>query len=230
MTIFYNPDLAAINSKIALITANLFCFNPWQRDAIQQLFAATADILILPEVRPALLHWLQETANKGGYRLVAAPTNNQMTLCLLSRLPIAHSRIIDQESFAGRPQLRVELTTGITIFGIHLMAPITPRKCKERNAQLLQLTTLLRRESQPVIAAGDFNTMPKEQIFQPLLQVASQAMARPAARPKSWPSLLPLASLDHVIHNHHVRLEQLTQGRFNGSDHLPLMARLAIKQ
>lgn len=215
---------------MALIVANLFCFNPWQRTAIQQLLAATADLLILSEVKPALLDWLQAAAYNAGYTLVAAPTNNQMTLCLLSRLPIAHSQLIDQESFAGRPQLRVELTAGVTLFGIHLMAPITPRKYQERNAQLLQLATLLRREAQPAIAGGDFNTMSKEQLFQPLLQIARQAMARPAARPKSWPSLLPLASLDHVIHNHHVRLEQLTQGRFNGSDHLPLLARLAINQ
>ena len=216
--------------KMELIAANLFCFNPWQRAAIQQLLASTADILILSEVRPALLHWLREAANNAGYMLVAAPTNQQMTLCLLSRLAIAQSCIIDQESFAGRPQLRVELTSGVTVFGIHLMAPITPRKYKERNAQLLQLATLLRSESQPVIAGGDFNTLPKEQLFQPLLQVATQAMARPEARPKSWPSFLPLASLDHVIHNHHVCLEQLTQGSFNGSDHLPLLARLAINQ
>lgn len=213
-----------------LITANLFCFNPWQRPAIQQLLATTADILILPEVRPALLDWLRKAANHAGYTLVTAPTNNQMTLCLLSRLPIAQSRIIDQASFAGRPQLRVELKTGVTIFGIHLMAPITPRKYQERNAQLLQLATLLRNEPQPAIAGGDFNTMYKERLFQPLLQIATQAMARPAARPNSWPSFLPLASLDHVIHNHHVRLEQLTQGRFNGSDHLPLLAQLAINQ
>lgn len=211
-----------------LIVANLFCFNPWQRAAIQQLLAATANLLILPEVRPAYLDWLRTAAHNAGYTLVAAPTNHQMTLCLLSRLPIAHSRLIDQESFAGRPQLRVELTTGVVVFGIHLMAPITPGKYQERNAQLLQLATLLRREAQPAIAAGDFNTMPKEQIFQPLLRIAPQAMARPEARPKSWPSLLPLASLDHVIHNQHVRLEQLTHGRFNGSDHLPLRARLAI--
>ena len=137
-----------------LIVANLFCFNPWQRAASQQLLAATADLLILPEVRPALLDWLRTATHNTGYTLVAAPTNHQMTLCLLSRLPIAHSQIIDQASFADRPQLRVELTAGVIVYGIHLMAPIIPGKYKERNAQLLQLATLLRREAQPTIAAA----------------------------------------------------------------------------
>jgi hypothetical protein len=107
-----------------LITANLFCFNPWQRVAIQQLLAFTADVLVLPEVKPTLLDWLIAAVNSAGYTLVTVPTNQQMMLCLLSRLPIARSQTIDQGSFAGRPQLRVELTGGITVFGIHLMAPL----------------------------------------------------------------------------------------------------------
>lgn len=211
-----------------LIAANLFCFNPWQRRAIHQLLALTTDLLILPEVKPGLLDWLQEMADQQGYTLITAQTNHQMTLCLLSRLPIAQSQIIDQGSFAGRPQLRVELAGGVTIFGIHLMAPITPRKHRERNAQLLQLTALLRAEARPVIAAGDFNAMGGERVFQPLRQLAAQTTAETTACPKSWPALLPLADLDHVIHNHYVRLEQFTQGKFTGSDHLPLIAQLVI--
>lgn len=211
-----------------LIAANLFCFNPWQRAAIQHLLASTADLLILPEVKPALLHWLHATVGQQGYTLVTAQTNHQMALCVLSRRPIARSQLIDQGSFAGRPQLRVELVGGVTLFGIHLMAPITPRKHQERNAQLLQLTALIQAELQPVIAAGDFNTLYNEQVFQPLRQVAAQTTADTVPRPKSWPAFFPLASLDHVIHNQSVTLEQLTQGKFNGSDHLPVIARLSI--
>ncbi|MCE7988169.1 MAG: endonuclease/exonuclease/phosphatase family protein [Caldilinea sp. CFX5] len=211
-----------------LITANLFCFNPWQRAAIQQLLATAADVLILPEVKPTLVDWLRAAASSAGYTVVSVRTNQQMTLCLLSRLPIAQSQVIDQESFAGRPQLRVDLAAGITLFAIHLMAPITPRKQQERNAQLVQLAALLRGEPQPVIAAGDFNTTAHERLFQPLRQLAQRETEQTIARPKSWPALLPLASLDHVVHNHHVQLEQLTSGRFNGSDHLPITAQLAI--
>ena len=211
-----------------LITANLFCFNPWQRTAIQHLLTTAADVLILPEVKPTLLDWLRSVANSAGYMLVSAPTNHQMTLCLLSRLPIAQSQIIDQGSFAGRPQLRVELAAGITLFAIHLMAPITPWKQQERNAQLVQVAAILGAETQPVIAAGDFNTSAHDRLFQPLLRLASQQAEYAKARPKSWPALLPLASLDHVIHNQHVRLEQLAPGKFNGSDHLPIIAQFTI--
>ncbi|MFZ4656453.1 MAG: endonuclease/exonuclease/phosphatase family protein [Caldilineaceae bacterium] len=213
---------------LQLITANLFCFNPWQRAAIQQLLTTAADVLILPEVKPALLDWLGAAASSAGYTIVSAPTNQQMTLCLLSRLPIAQSQIIDQGSFAGRPQLRVDLTVGITLFAIHLMAPITPWKQQARNAQLVQVAAILSAETQPVIAAGDFNTTAHDRLFQPLLRLASPQAEYTKARPKSWPALLPLASLDHVIHNQQVRLEQLAPGKFNGSDHLPMIAHLAI--
>lgn len=212
-----------------LITANLFCFNPWQRTAIQQLLTSNADVLILPEVKPTLLHWLREATEQPGYTLVTAQTNKQMTLCLLSRLPIAESQIIDQASFAGRPQIRVHLASGITLFGIHLMAPISVRKYKERNAQLLQLAAMIHAEPHPVVASGDFNTMRRERVFQPFLQVAVHTTGYTRSTPKSWPALLPLASLDHVVHNRHIRLEQLTQGNFNGSDHLPVIAQLSLK-
>jgi len=213
-----------------LITANLFCFNPWQRAAIQQLLTADADILVLPEVKPTLLHWLREVAERQGYTVVTAQTNKRMTLCLLSRLPITQHQLITQGSFGNRPQIRVELTTGVTLFGIHLMAPITRRKHKERNAQLSQLAAMIGAEGQPAVAAGDFNTTHHEKSFQPLLQIAVPAPERPVTRPKSWPALLPLASLDHIIHNRQFRLEQLKQGNFNGSDHLPVMAQLAVNR
>ena len=212
-----------------LITANLLCLNPWQPAAIQQLLLADADLLILPEVKPSLLFWLRALSTKAGYTLIEAHTNQQMALCLLSRLPIRQSHLIDQGIFAGRPQLRVDLMSGITIFGIHLMAPITVRKYQERNQQLKTLGELIRAEPTPVVASGDFNTHVSETVFREFLQRAEGIVDEQFPAPKSWPSLLPLVTLDHVVYTRHLRLARLERGKFNGSDHFPIAAQLLLK-
>ncbi|MEM9274424.1 MAG: endonuclease/exonuclease/phosphatase family protein [Cyanobacteria bacterium P01_F01_bin.143] len=214
-----------------ILSANLWCYNPWQKQTISKLGQLDADILVLQEVKPSLVDWLREYASKENFTFIQVATNKQMTLCVLSRFPISHSEIIDSESFAGRPQIKVELDSGITVFGLHLMAPITLKKSALRNRQLEQLAKLINQETNSVIAIGDFNTDIKESVFKKLMTQTndcSHSRERFLGR-KSWLSVLPFFAIDHLIFTGHFHLESFVVGELIWSDHLPIIADISLK-
>ncbi len=209
-----------------ILSANLWCYNPWQKSAIANLWQLNADILIFQEVKPNLVNWLREYASKENFTFIEVATNKQMILCFLSRFPISNSEIIENENFAQRPQIKVELDSSITIFGLHLMAPITFNKSALRNRQLEQLANLINQETNPVIAIGDFNTDISESAFQTLMAQTNDCSHGRNHFPgwKSWLSVLPLFSIDHLIFTKHFHLESFVMGEFSWSDHLPIIA------
>ena len=209
-----------------ILSANLWCYNPWQKSAIANLWQLNADILIFQEVKPNLVNWLREYASKENFTFIEVATNKKMTLCFLSRFPISNSEIIENENFAQRPQIKVELNSGITIFGLHLMAPITFKKSALRNRQLEQLADLINQETNPVIAIGDFNTDISESAFQTLMAQTNDCSHGRNHFPgrKSWLSVLPLFAIDHLIFTKHFHLESFVMGKFSWSDHLPIIA------
>ena len=214
-----------------ILASNLWCYNPFQKPMIERLWQLKADIIVLPELKPNLVGLVEEYASRENLTLIEVATNQQMTLCILSRLPVSHSEIIDSGDFAQRPQIRVELGSGITVFGIHLTAPITPKKYFLRNRQLEQLTKLINRETNPAIAIGDFNAEIFESAFQNLLSQQNDCSHGRNTFPgqKSWLSVLPLFAIDHVIYTNHFHLENFAVGAFNWSDHLPIIADINLK-
>ena len=209
-----------------ILSANLWCYNPWQKSAIANLWQLNADILIFQEVKPNLVNWLREYASKENFTFIEVATNEQMTLCILSRFPISNSEIIENENFAQRPQIKVELNSEITIFGLHLMAPITFNKSALRNRQLEQLANLINQETNPVIAIGDFNTDISESVFQKLMAETNNCShgRNNFSGRKSWLSVLPLFAIDHLIFTDNFYLESFVVGEFSWSDHLPIIA------
>ena len=217
-----------------ILSANLWYYNPWQNSAISNLWQQSADILVLQEIKPSLVNWLREYASREDFTLIEVATNEQMTLCIfeqmtlciLSHFPVSNSEIIESKNFAKRPQIKVELDSGITIFGLHLMAPITFNKSALRNRQLEQLANLINQEKNSVIAIGDFNTDIKESAFQALMAQTNDCSHGRNHFPgrKSWLSVLPLFAIDHLIFTKHFHLESFAMGDFSWSDHLPIIA------
>ncbi|MEM9907690.1 MAG: endonuclease/exonuclease/phosphatase family protein [Cyanobacteria bacterium P01_D01_bin.44] len=210
-----------------IVSANLWCFNPARVRAIRQCLKLAPEIIVLLELQPDLLQTAEQILTDDGFTLTHTRTNDKMLLGIASRAALHHHEVIDDGSFAGRPQLKLQLETGLTFFGIHLMAPVTPRKHSERQKQLRSLAPIIAQTQGPVALAGDFNTYFSEPIFQQFLQQSGCSHSSGVIQqPRSWPSLLPLFKIDHILCNQHLQITQSRSGRFNGSDHLPIMAQL----
>ena len=108
----------------------------------------------------------------------------------------------------------------------------------ERDAQIHALIARLKTEPLPYIVAGDFNTSDQSLIYNDLAAVMGDSFREvgtglgtswPAFHAYGFPRLLPpLVRIDYIWHSSQFRALEAAQGPYLSSDHLPLLARLAL--
>ena len=212
-----------------VVAANLWNINPKQLNAIQQCLAYDPDIIVLPELRNSCISAAEKLLLSQGYDLACVRVHKIMSLGVASRIPTLHREIIDQGDFSGRPQLKLRLENGMTFFGIHLDAPVSPYRCRRRQRQLSLLAKFIDQTQEPVVLAGDFNTYFNESIFQRFLAEINSLPQDAPLRLRTWPAILPIFQIDHILCNQSLKVSELQKGKFNGSDHLPIHARVSFK-
>jgi endonuclease/exonuclease/phosphatase family metal-dependent hydrolase len=92
---------------------------------------------------------------------------------------------------------------------------------RTRADQIAQLVGDLPRD-RPLVLLGDFNCEPRE------LEPLSPIVTFPGDVPATYPSVAPFRRLDHIGYSRHWRLAALRALRSLASDHLPLVADLAL--
>ncbi len=196
-----------------------------QLEAIRKCLKYEPDIIVLSELQNSCIPAAEKLFASEGYTLTHTRARRLMSLGVASRIPASHSEVLNQGPFNRRPQLKLQLENGITFFGIHLDAPLSPRRYKRRQQQLSLLAKFITHSQAPVALAGDFNSYFHESIFQAFMtQIGGQQHDEPQQRPHTWPSLLPLFQIDHILCSQQLRVTQLQRGNFNGSDHLLIYA------
>jgi endonuclease/exonuclease/phosphatase (EEP) superfamily protein YafD len=78
-----------------------------------------------------------------------------------------------------------------------------------------------------VILAGDFNAAPWS--WQMMRFVAASGLRRHGTYAASWPSFLPVVLIDNVLTTPDIKNVSFRTGPFLGSDHLPLVAIVALR-
>lgn len=213
-----------------IVAANLWNLNPNQLTAMGQCLEYDPDIVVLPEVHNKCVVEAEQFFLSQGYTLWHARVHRVISLGVASRIPIDHSEIINQGIFAHRPQLKLHLENGMTFIGIHLEAPVSLRRYRQRRRQLSALADLINQGQRPTVLAGDFNTYFTESVFQTFLaRIHSEQRRRPGNRLHTWPSILPLFQIDHILCSQQLTLTQLQRGAFNGSDHLPIYGTVDLR-
>jgi len=170
---------------------------------------------------------------------------------LLSRFPILSSRLL--ESDPTRPDLVASVDVGgieVTVIVAHPPPPYLKRTglvTREGTAaQIADLLDVVRGTSQPLLLLGDFNAVarniiPRQFAAAGLIDVAKQN-GRPLA---TYPTRLtttgdgggrlrrlpvrPVLRLDYIWASRHWRVLSTELGLDAGSDHLPVLATLALE-
>lgn len=182
------------------------------------------DLLILLEVSP---HYAQALEQLPGYayRLVL-PQNSPFGIALLSRLPLENSQAVHDDQGIPHLQARLQFAgCSIQVSAFHPMPPLTPAYHTQRNRQL---QSLLVDDDQPLLLAGDLNATPWSSAFSGL---QAQGWRRASGLAPTWPSFaagLFGIPIDHVLASWHWRLLGHERGPDIGSDHLPVLAHLAL--
>jgi len=155
---------------------------------------------------------------------------------MFSRWPITSAELLPLTNGPGVLAAHVTLDwngKAVTVLGAHLHWPLGPGSSRMRNAELAGIAAFAaaRKDNEPVIVAGDFNTTPWSQNFRATLERSglSDSAAGHGLAP-SWPSQFPLVGMriDHCWVSHHWRSVDVRVGPSNGSDHLPVIADLVL--
>ena len=200
-----------------------------------------ADVLALQEVLRPMDHVdrgdpLREAAERLGYHLAFVVTRmhkrGELGNAVLSRWPLASALAIDLSfgRMERRAALAVRVRSGgqaVTIAATHL-ALVDRTRARQVRA-LLDHPQL---SSGPAVLVGDMNAWRPTKASRQL-DDAFQARHHNANWPASYPSVRPVLALDR-LYARGVRVLSLaahaTEAARRGSDHLPVVARLALEK
>ncbi len=177
----------------------------------------------------------------------------------LSRYPIISSEYVELGIPDVPAPVRVVVDVDgqlIAVYTTHLAWPIDEESMKTsgfdfymkvvigfddriRNHQIDNLLAYLKKEPYPYIVAGDFNTSDSSVTYNKLAAAMHDSFAEggsglggswPVAHVRGLPLWLPpLIRIDYIWHSDGLRTIRAWQGAETGSDHLPLLADLALE-
>jgi endonuclease/exonuclease/phosphatase (EEP) superfamily protein YafD len=130
-------------------------------------------------------------------------------------------------------QARVRGPSGaFTVIGVHLSAPVTPRRAAARNQQLVELAARSNAVDGPLIVAGDFNVTPYSPYYAEWLEATGfMDSRRGRTLSPSWPTMLQWLGIpiDHVAVNDDFTIVSHRRLPNFESDHYGALVEVALR-
>lgn len=212
---------------LTVVTFNVHMGNHDTTTLARWLAETKPDVLVLHEVSPEYAKGLDAITDYPFRYLV--PRNDPFGMAVLSRFPLVQAQtvedgdglrhILTQLDWSGQP---------IRLTAWHPMPPISQYAHTKRNYQLQTLAKAARASGQPAIVAGDLNATPWSNAFSKLDQAG---LRRATGLTPTWPAIgygwigIPI---DHVLVTQQWSVVQREVGPNLGSDHLPVIVRIAL--
>jgi endonuclease/exonuclease/phosphatase (EEP) superfamily protein YafD len=236
------PELAARSSvraaakqapKLVVFDANVQAGNREIDAFADELRAADPDVVTLEEAGPGFVDALDRSGaiSELPYRYVVA-RRDPFAFAVLSRFPLRASSTLE---VAGRPiAVRTTVTApsgALPLFVVHPVAPYGPN-VPEWKEHLAAIRAAAKLERGPLLLVGDFNATWGHGPFRDLLDdgFTDAAAARGHPFQMTWPAnrrVPPFLRIDHALTRGRIEVVDITRGRGLGSDHRPLILRLA---
>ncbi len=193
------------------------------------------------------------------YQSIQADTTRAGDNFTLSRYPIVSSEYVELGVPDVPAPVRVVINVGgqyVAVYTTHLAWPVDDEAITVsglgfyaqvalgfddtvRNQQIDAFLEYLKTEPYPYIVAGDFNTSDSSVTYNKLAAAMHDSFAEggqglggswPVARARGLPAWLPpLIRIDYIWHSDGLQTIHAWQGAETGSDHLPLLAELALE-
>jgi len=221
----------AIKAPNGTRVVRVMSFNSWMENSKIEAIAAEVerndpDIVVMLEFGPEKRALLDRLRPKYQYQEDCVHLED-CYMAVFSKFPIA-----DSESHAvweGPPMIRVSFgneLSGLTIVGTHT---IRFPYLRAQLTQLGHLADLVRRLSGPRIVMGDFNATPASRMLTSFEE--RSGLRRLDGWLPTWPARLqiPQLAIDHIFASEEVKsVEPVRIGRNAGSDHFPIIVRVAV--
>ena len=230
-----SPDAAA-STPFTVLTGNMRLGTADAESIVAAASRTRADVVALEELTPQAVARLKAAGLNNAYpysQLAASP--RAAGVGLWSDRPISTPRRYGGLVFNA---VSVSVVVGgnpsksLTVFATHMVAP-WPGSTALWQHDLQSLGAILRSTHGPIVDAGDFNATLDHPQFRRLLSVADvkdSAQLAGNARIATFPAdtaLPPIIGIDHVLSRDAPAVSVRTV-RLPGSDHLGLVARLAV--
>lgn len=222
---------ACTGPAFTVATVNLLYRNQDRQPVLDWLAAEAPDLVVVQELTPDWAAELLRTSGYAHHRLLTR--RDAYGIGILSRWPLERIQAIDLAA-DGLPSLAgvVEIHgRPVAVLGLHARWPITPRLLEARDDALRRAANVVRSEPLPTVVLGDFNLTPFSPAFAQFAEGTGlrDAMAGPGWNPTWQAGFWPLAlRIDHVLVPPSVCVSHAEVGPSIGSDHRPVVARLAF--
>jgi endonuclease/exonuclease/phosphatase (EEP) superfamily protein YafD len=221
-------------STLRLVTFNVWHHNTEIGRIAQFLEEAHADILVIEEATPMHARFLRQQLISYPYALLDG-TSDDGTI-VFSRWPLREAQYVELVDGGARAAiLQVQWHDQlIQVIGTHLHWPLGRSVARYRNSELKVLAKVAANAAaQPLLVAGDFNITPWSSFYREFVRDSQLHDADLGqGLQASWPSVLgPLLGIriDHCLHSPHWQTIATRTGPELGSDHLPVIADLQLR-
>jgi len=214
-------------AMLSVASVNVHLDNRDVAPLVRWLAEASPDVVVLHEVSP---EYARQLASYGGYPYKQlAPANDPFGIAILSRLSLTSAKI--GTDMDGIRHISARLNWNgqpVRLITWHPMPPLSPRYHQSRNTRLRAMAEAVGRNRHPAILAGDLNATPWSNAFHGIGQMG---LRRVTGLLPTWPAAglgwmgIPI---DHVLVSAHWSVVDVSRGPDLGSDHLPVMARIAL--
>jgi endonuclease/exonuclease/phosphatase (EEP) superfamily protein YafD len=219
-----------VGTPLRVVASNVLKFNGQSVEAGRALVALGPDVLVLPEVTAFVASGLQVGGVEAALPYALGdPAPEFETTVIRSRVPFRDPEL---RPIAGQVEPRATIDVGgvpVRLLGVHPQPPITGQG-KGWQRALQDLDGELRAQQGAAVAAGDFNGGRDLRSFRRLLddgvRDSHELVGRGLA--STWPAGHPFLHLDHVLVKGGVSVCDVRQVRIPGSDHLAVVADLAV--
>ena len=200
---------------------------------IEWLHSTQPDIVFVQEIDGRWADALRSLDGEYPYQKLVPRVDN-FGIGVVSRLQFLDGRLIGEPDH-GEPSLLVKLAISdrpVTILSSHAPPPIGREMTAARNGQLGFLADTMRSTPGPKILTGDLNISMWAYHYEQLLDGTGLRDARRGRGVMpSWPTFFPIAMIpiDHCLVSSEFAVMDMHTGPAIGSDHLPLVAVIGLR-
>jgi endonuclease/exonuclease/phosphatase (EEP) superfamily protein YafD len=221
---------------VSLLIANVLQDNREHHRLLQMVEDYQPDVVVTLESDTIWEKALQPLETTFPYT-VKVPLSNTYGMHLYSRLPLRQQEVmylLEPDIPSIRAEVRLQSGEWIQLYVVHPRPPVPGESddSKERDAEIVLIGKMAKKQQEGVVVAGDFNDVawsPTTRLFQEVSGLLDPRIGRgffntfhanvPIFR---WP-------LDHVFHSNHFRLQEMQRLPGIGSDHFPILIRLSYE-
>jgi endonuclease/exonuclease/phosphatase (EEP) superfamily protein YafD len=217
---------------LRVMTCNLLANNREHTDAIRIINRHQPDIMVFQEYSNQWHDALGDTLARYPHRVVEQ-LDNPFSIALFSLHPLSDSQVV---AYSGSGVPSIEATVDLEgrplkVIGTHPWPPEREWSFNDRNQHLQAIAAVTAEQGGPMLVFGDLNIAPWSAHFNTLLRDGLLRDARIGfGVMPTWPAgYFPLMiSIDHILVNEKLAVANMQSLQMPGSDHLCLMADLAL--